>query len=90
LSYKFFDKKHKKNYSKKWIYTFWIILWVFQYLWFYTFTHAMGGNLSIVITINSFSILIPIILSVIFYKEEMTIKKWLVIWLSILSVVLFI
>ena len=92
-SYKFFYKKNmqtKKIYSKEWLYSFWILLWVLQFLFFYTIIHALKWNLAIVMTINSFSILIPIILSVIIYKEKMTYKKALVIALSILSVILFI
>lgn len=92
-SYKFFSKKNmqtKKIYSKEWLYSFWILLWVLQFLFFYTIIHALKWNLAIVMTINSFSILIPIILSVIIYKEKMTYKKALVIALSILSVILFI
>jgi len=90
ISYKFFDKKSKKNYSKEWIYKFWILLWLMHYFSFYTFTIAVEWNLAIAYTINSFSILIPIILSVFFYKEEMTFKKAFVIFLSIISMLLFI
>lgn len=90
ISYKYFDKKTKKNYSKKWIYTFWILLWIMHFFSFYTFTLAVEWNLAIAYTINSFSILIPIILSVIFYKEEMTYKKAFVIFLSVISMLLFI
>jgi uncharacterized membrane protein len=50
----------------------------------------MEWNLAIVSTITSFSILIPIVLSVIFYKEKMTYKKAFVIFLSIISIILFI
>ena len=57
---------------------------------FLTFTKAVEWNLAIVYTINSFSILVPIILSVIFYKEEMTYKKAFVIFLSVISMLLFI
>jgi drug/metabolite transporter (DMT)-like permease len=89
ISYKFFDKKTKKIYSKKGIYKFWIFLGLMHYFSFYTFTLAVEWNLAIAYTINSFSILIPIILSVIFYKEEMTYKKAFVIFLSIISMLLF-
>jgi drug/metabolite transporter (DMT)-like permease len=90
ISYKYFDHSWKKEYSKKGIFMFSFILGLLQYFGFYTFTHAMEWNLAIVITLNSFSILIPIILSVFFYHEQMTFKKALVIFLSIVSVVLFI
>ncbi len=90
VSYKIFDKKSKQSYSKKGIFPFAIALWFIQFISFYTFAYALKWNLAIVVTINSFSILIPIILSVIFYKEEMTRKKAFVIFLSIVSVILFI
>ena len=44
-----------------------------------------GGSLAIVYTINSFYILIPIVLSVILYKEHMNIRKALAIVLSIVA-----
>ncbi|MDQ7022206.1 MAG: EamA family transporter [Candidatus Gracilibacteria bacterium] len=90
FSYKVFDKKEKKLYSKKGIYKFGVLLGFFHFMSFYTFTLAVKGNLAIAYTINSFSILIPIILSVIFYKENMTYKKAFVIFLSIISMLLFI
>jgi drug/metabolite transporter (DMT)-like permease len=90
VSYKFFKKKITRKYSKKWTYLIWLILWFFHYMSFLMFSKALTWNLAVVYTINSFSILIPIILSVIFYKEEMTSKKWFVIFLSILSMLFFI
>ncbi len=90
LNYKFLQKKTKKEYSQEGVYMFWIVLGIITFLWLYTFTYSLTWNLAIAVTINSFSILIPIVLSVIFYKEEMTWKKALVIWLSIVSVILFI
>ncbi len=80
----------QKVYSKEWIYMFAVVLGVFQFLGFLCYSYATQWNLAIAMTINSFSILIPIILSVIFYKEEMTYKKAFVIFLSIVSVILFI
>ena len=44
------------------------------------------GSLAIVYTINSFYILIPIILSIIFYKEHFNLRKALAIGLSILAI----
>lgn len=94
ISYKTIDKKNKDqsedDTGRKWLPLFWLVLWLFHFLTAYTFVKALEWNLAIVYTINSFSILVPIILSVIFYKEEMTIKKALVIFLSIVSVILFI
>ncbi len=91
LSYKVFDKDHPhKKFTRKWIYPFAFVLWFIQSIWMIFFTYALEWNFAVAITINSFSILIPIILSVIFYKEEMTKKKAFVIFLSIVSVILFI
>ena len=91
IAYLIWKKKYPdKKYSTTWIYKFWILLWVFQFIGFSSYVYSVEGNLAIAVTINSFSILIPIILSVIFYKEEMTKKKAFVIFLSIVSVVLFI
>lgn len=95
LSYKWFEKRHKKRgidrqYNTKNIYWFAAILWFFNVVSFYTFTKALEGNLAIAFTINSFSILIPIILSIIFYKDHFNFKKWCVITLSIISIILFI
>lgn len=90
-SYKIHDTyKIQKEYNKKWIYTFSIILSIIQFISFTTFMHAMSWNLAIVITVHSFSILIPIILSVMYYGEQMTYKKAFVIFLSLISIILFI
>jgi len=89
INYKLGQKKWKV-YSTKGVYRLWVVLWIITFFSMYTYTYALAWNLAIAVTINSFSILIPIILSVIFYKEEMTWKKALVIWLSIVSVILFI
>ena len=62
---------------------------LFLFLSMYTRINALKGNIAIAYTINSFSILIPIILSVIFYQEKLDIKKTIVILLSIVSIVLF-
>jgi len=66
------------------------LIWgLFLFLSMYTFIHAIKGNIAIAYTINSFSILIPILLSVIFYQEKLDTKKIIVILLSIVSIVLF-
>ncbi len=44
------------------------------------------GSLAIIYTINSFYILIPIVLSIIFYKEHFNARKALAIGLSILAI----
>ena len=91
LQYKRSLRNNKtKKYNTKWIYWFGLLFGLLTFLVSWTFIKAMSWNLAIVYTMNSFSILIPIILSVIFYKEEMTLKKAFVIFLSIVSVILFI
>lgn len=92
FSYRFsFNSKKKANsYNTKWIYKFGFITWLLHFLSTYTFFSAIKWNLAIVFTINSFSILVPIILSIIFYKEHFNLKKAIVIVLSIVSILLFI
>ncbi len=51
----------------------------------YAFKH--GGSLAIVYTINSFYILIPIVLSIIIYKEHWNARKAFAIGLSILALI---
>jgi len=79
------DKQFKKA-----PYHFWIILGLSHFWGSYFFIHALTGNLAVVFTINSFSILVPIILSIIFYGEHFNLKKGIVIALSIVSILLFI
>jgi len=87
-------KKDERNitnlYNIKWIYLVSFILWLLSFLTTISFMYALKWNLAVVYTLNSFSILIPIVLSVIFYKEKMTLKKVLVILLSMISVIFFI
>lgn len=89
ISLKIF-KKEKKKYNKKWIWKVAIISWLLHLASFATFTLSLTWNLAVVFTISSFSILIPIILSIIVYKDHFNIKKWIVIILSIISIILFI
>ena len=91
FSYRLF-KKHKKKilYNDDGLIKFSLALSIVQVIAVYSFTRALAGNLAVVFTINSFSILIPIILSIIFYKEHFNFKKGLVIVLSIVSIILFI
>ena len=79
-----------KSYETKGIYTFSALMWFINIIAFYTFIKAMEWNLAVAFTINSFAILIPIILSIIFYGEHFNLKKWIVIALSIVSILLFI
>lgn len=91
FSHHMLKKKHKyKKYNTKNMVKFGVCMGLFQYISFYCFTQALSWNLAIVFTINSFAILIPIILSVIFYKEHFNMKKAFVIALSVVSILLFI
>jgi len=71
---------------------FWIIVWllggILYFFAWYFFVQAMEWNLAIVFSINSFSFLIPIILSIYFYKEHFDLKKWLAILFTIFSIYL--
>lgn len=89
ISNKIVSKKNK-NYETKNIFWFAIIMWIFHYASFYCFTRSLEGNLAVAFTVNSFAILIPIILSIIFYKDHFNLKKAFVIFLSIISIILFI
>jgi drug/metabolite transporter (DMT)-like permease len=89
FSYYYLNNK-KKKYNHKWIWKFSFISWVLHTGSFFTFMLALKWNLAIVFTIASFSILIPIILSIIFYNDHFSVKKWLVIALSIISIIFFI
>jgi drug/metabolite transporter (DMT)-like permease len=90
LWYKLHHRKEKKIYKTEWIFKFAIISWIIQFCTFYTYNMSMQWNLAVAFTINSFSILIPIILSIIFYWEHFNLKKWIVIALSVVSILLFI
>jgi len=90
ISYKIFTKNNNKKYNNNWIIKISVISWILHLASFISFTLALEWNLAVVFTIASFSILIPIILSIIFYKDHFNLKKWIVIVLSIISVLLFI
>ena len=85
----FEKKKLKKSLNQQGIVKFALIIGFFHFLTFYAFTKAFEGNIAIAFTINSFAILIPIILSIIFYGEHFNFKKWIVIVLLIISILLF-
>lgn len=89
ITHKNWKKKNKKFYERK-IKRFSLLAWIMRFFSFYFFALALVWNLAIMFTINSFSILIPIILSVIFYKEHFNFRKFVVIILSIISIILFI
>lgn len=85
-----FHKKKQVEAKKQASIYFWMWLWLCHFGAMYLFSHALVWNFAIVYTINSFSILIPIVLSIIFYGEHFNLKKWIVIVLSIVSILLFI
>jgi len=90
LAYKFTSIKNTKVYNTQWLIKFCIGVWIVHIASFFFFAKALIWNFAIVFTINSFSILIPIILSIIFYGEHFNLKKGIVIALSIISILLFI
>lgn len=55
---------------------------------FVLYAYSQGGTLAIVQTIHSMYILIPIVLSIIFYNEHWNLQKAVAIVLSVLSLVL--
>ena len=85
---------HKRNTKRKYetqgLIKFSLLTGVIHYIAFYTFMRSMEWNLAVAFTINSFSILVPIILSIIFYWEHFNLKKGIVMLLSIVSILLFI
>ena len=89
ISYKFIQKNNSHD-NKKGLVFFASILAITHLISFLTFTKALIGNLAVVYTVNSFSILVVVILAIFFYKEHFSFKKGIVIILSIISILLFI
>lgn len=87
LSMTFYLKKHHKraDLSISKIKRTWIINWILLFFSIYFFILACKWNLAIAYTINSLSILIPIVLSVIFYKEDLTKTKIIAVILTLVS-----
>ncbi len=85
-----YEIKNNKVSNQEWMTKFWLIIWFLHFFSFYAFTKSFEWNMAIAFTINSFAILIPIILSIIFYWEHFNLKKGVVIALSIISILLFI
>ena len=94
LSYIVFYNNIKKNiinniiYSRLDIKRTAIITWILQFLWFYFFMKALElwNNISVVYVVQSLYIIIPIMLSILFYKENFGYKKFLAVCLTILSI----
>lgn len=82
-------KIKKEKYFKKYTVIIGSLSGLINIATLYFFILALSGNFAIVYTINSFSILIPIILSVIIFKEHFDMKKGFGIVLSILALFLF-
>jgi len=89
ISYKIHKYKRNETYNNIWMlsFCFWASLLHIGSSVF--FVLALSWNLAVVFTINSFHILIPIILSIIFYGEHFNMKKGIVIALSIVSILMF-
>ena len=75
------------SYSISKIKRVWIITWIMNFLSFYFFMKAieLWNNLWVIYTINSLYIIVPIILSILYYKEHFDFKKFLAILLTIVS-----
>lgn len=87
---KFYMRKPAENkFSKKHFWKLVISAALIQAIGFYTFVKAMEGAFAVAFTINAFSILVPIVLSVWFFKEHMNWRKGIVIGLSIVSIIFF-
>jgi drug/metabolite transporter (DMT)-like permease len=87
-----FKYKRKKNLKIKSISKIKIISilnWFLVFVWSTFFIKALSWNVWVVYTINSFSILIPIVLSVIFYNEKLNFRKIIAIVLTIVSMLFF-
>jgi len=84
---KYTSKSTQTPYSGKHITILVILAGITQFLGFATMLLAFtaGGSLAIVYTIGSFYILIPIILSIWWYKEHFNLRKGAAIALSILA-----
>lgn len=54
---------------------------------FFLFLKAVSGDLGVVYVINSFSVVISVLLSVLFYKEHFDFKKGLALGLTLLSLI---
>jgi drug/metabolite transporter (DMT)-like permease len=82
------DKKSKSDYSIMHIKKIWIITGILNFMTFYFFMKAftLWNNIWIVYTIQSLYIIIPIILSIIIYKEHFDIKKFIAIVLTIATI----
>lgn len=87
MQYKVKDKK--KNYSKKYIKRISLVNWILLATWSIFFVKSLVWNLWVAYTINSFSILIPIILSIIIYKDHLDLRKSIAIILTIISMLFF-
>lgn len=82
-------KRNKKtSYSIIKIKRIWILTGVFQFLWFYFLLKAIEiwNNLWVSFTMQSLYIIIPIILSIIFYREHFDKKKFIAIILTLSSI----
>ncbi len=90
VSYLYEKNIQGKTYNSKGLTLFVTVLWITHIASYFFFAKALEWNFAIVFTINSFYILIPIILSIVFYWEHFNMKKAIVIILSIISILLFI
>ena len=84
------QKKSVKLFTNKRVVYLGIINGVIVLSTAYLMILALEGNIAIVYTINSFSILITVLLSVFFFKEHFNIRKALAVIASVLAGIFFI
>ncbi len=83
--------KSKRNGNTKVLLSYGLIGGFLIFMISYTYVYALKyGDLGIVYMVNSFNVLIQIFLSVLFYKEKISIRKIFAIVLTIVSLILFI
>ncbi len=82
------NSKQDIDFSHHHIKKIWIITWILNFLGFYSFTEAvnLSWSLWLVYVMQSLYIVIPIILSIIIYKEWFDLKKLIAIVLTITSI----
>ncbi len=89
FSFLFNIKKTKKAiYWNKYLKRTWIITWILNFLTIYFFNVALSywNNIWVLYTLQSLYIVIPIILSIIIYKEHFNLKKFIAVILTIASI----
>lgn len=88
ISYKQKEKKKEKELMTQQLLKVAAVSGVFVFLSTYCFIRAAEGSISVAYTINSFSIVVPIILSRFKYAEELGLQKQIAIVITIASLII--